>query len=219
MDYAAMAVKISLEPRCIRVLSQQASRGSSYTFVENLPMEDDSHSIFAQHQNENPGDKVHYKAQEIGWSLQIPISPSAIRNLMDLGCGPVDRRLGLEFLDRFQHARRGDYQTQERLGPVGGQGAYGTNRDVFEVAKVLFAHGFSVPLVPDKRSEICKANFGHLFRPHFGADGVAELSEIRRRLQEQISWTSRLTRAFGVARTSQVELLAWLFNGRWLGKF
>ncbi|KAK8102968.1 hypothetical protein PG984_016114 [Apiospora sp. TS-2023a] len=51
----------------------------------------------------------------------VPISPSTVRTLLELGCDPRDQNLGLAFLDRFQKAHWGDSKTIVGVTQVGGK--------------------------------------------------------------------------------------------------
>lgn len=50
----------------------------------------------------------------------VPIRPSTIRALLELGCDQRDQKLGLAFLDRFQKAHWGDSKTIVGVTQVGG---------------------------------------------------------------------------------------------------
>ncbi|KAK8877679.1 hypothetical protein PGQ11_002625 [Apiospora arundinis] len=178
-DHGTLALVIALEPRCILCLPKYSGNDSSFQILRDRLLDDVVSS---------------------DGSFPIPISAATIQTLLDVGAGPLDRKLGLAFLHRFQQWRAWDFKTMAELTRVVAlaDSVYLSNQHVLEVTKVLFKHGgLSVPMVPDEESGICKANFGTLFRPLFGVDGVAELSEIRRRLQEEVSWVNRLSRAFG----------------------
>ncbi|KAK8005678.1 hypothetical protein PG990_011715 [Apiospora arundinis] len=178
-DHGTLALVIALEPRCILCLPKYSGNNSSFQILRDRLLDD---------------------AVSSDGSFPIPISAATIQTLLDVGAGPLDRKLGLAFLHRFQQWRAWDFKTMAELTRVVAlaDSVYLSNQHVLEVTKVLFKHGgLSVPMVPDEESGICKANFGTLFRPLFGVDGVAELSEIRRRLQEEVSWVNRLSRAFG----------------------
>ncbi|KAK8023927.1 hypothetical protein PG993_011993 [Apiospora rasikravindrae] len=185
-DYEVLTLLLALEPRYLQAVppspSDASSAGPGHVNMQVMAAA-----------AEQPTDSVAAAAK----ILPVPMSPSTVRTLMELGCDPRDQKLGLAFLDRFSKARW-DNKTIVGLTEVGGKAdAYGSNQNVFEVTKVLFEHGLSVPLGPDEEVSLCKANFGSVFRPIFGVEGVAELAEIRRRHQGQVSWTSRLSRAFG----------------------
>ncbi|KAK7946434.1 uncharacterized protein PG986_010755 [Apiospora aurea] len=186
-DYEVLTLLLALEPRCLQAvppsLSDTYSAGPGHKNME----------IMSGPAEQQLTDTVTAAAK----ILPVPMSPSTVRSLMELGCDPRDQKLGLAFLERFSKARW-DNKAVVVLSEVGGKAdVYGSNQNVFEVAKALFEHGLSVPLGPDEEIRLCKANFGSVFRPIFGVDGVAELAEIRRRHQGQVSWTSRLSRAFG----------------------
>ncbi|KAK8070775.1 hypothetical protein PG997_010978 [Apiospora hydei] len=175
-DYEVLTLLLALEPRCLQAVppspSGAPSAGSRHNYMD----------IRAGAAEEQPTGSVTATAK----ILPVPMSPSTVRTLMELGCDPRDQKLGLAFLDRFYKARW-DNKTIVGLTEVGGKAdVYGSNQNVFEVAKVLFEHGLSVPLGPDEEISLCKANFGSVFRPIFGVDGVAELAEIRRRHQGQL---------------------------------
>lgn len=188
-DYEVLTLLLALEPRCLQVLppsseaSARASKRHSYTG-----------SISP---TELSSDPTASPAAATKTTTPVPISPATVGVLLELGCDPRDQKLGLAFLDRFQKAHWGDSKTIVGVTQVGGQAeTYVSNRNVFEVAKLLFAHGLSVPLGPDEEISLCKANFGTVLRPIFGTEGVAELGEIRRRRHGQVGWAERLSRAF-----------------------
>ncbi|KAK8098842.1 uncharacterized protein PG998_012083 [Apiospora kogelbergensis] len=182
LDYGTLALRLALEPRGILALPRSAGNATT-----PLQLAKEHHGSF----NQASGSALS----------PAPIRPSAVRTLLALGCDATDRKLGLAFLERFRQARRWDAKTVLELAQAAGSGerAYLSNRNVFEVTRALFEHGFSIPLAPHAESVLCKANFGVLFRPYFGAEGIAELAGIRRRLQEELSLTRRLTRAFWAA--------------------
>ncbi|KAK7916946.1 hypothetical protein PG985_010554 [Apiospora marii] len=179
-DYEVLALLLALEPRYIQALPPKGSVPMKKLADKGITAEQPVSSF------ENPAK-----------SMSVPISPSTIQTLMELGCDPRDQKLGLLFLERFSSSGW-DSKAMVQITQAGGKSVvYGSNRNAFEVAKVMFQHGLSLPLGPDEEIRVCKVNFGSIFRPIFGADGVAELLEIRRRYQGHVSWTHRLSRAFG----------------------
>ncbi|KAK8073947.1 hypothetical protein PG994_004846 [Apiospora phragmitis] len=90
----------------------------------------------------------------------VPISPSTVRALLELGCDPRDQKLGLAFLHRFQK--------------VSWDKVYVSNRNVFEVARALFEHGLSVPLIPGPDEEISPAR--PTSAPYFGPSSASRAS-------------------------------------------
>ncbi|KAK8067801.1 hypothetical protein PG996_006913 [Apiospora saccharicola] len=190
-DYEVLTLLVALEPRCVQALPPPSSETSARESQRY------SYTGSVSSTAEMPSDPATNPAAARK-TTPVPISPATIRTLLELGCDPRDQKLGLVFLDRFQKAHCGDSKTIVGVTQVGGKAeTYVSNRNVFEVAKCLFEHGLSLPLGPDEEISLCKANFGSVFRPIFGVEGVAELGDIRRRLQGQVGWAGRLSRAFG----------------------
>ncbi|KAK8873453.1 hypothetical protein PGQ11_003967 [Apiospora arundinis] len=197
-DYEVLTLLLALEPRCLQALPPPSAASAATPGPKRQNNYTGSVVVADGEQQPPPGGIIAISTRE--QTTPVPIRPATVQALLELGCDPRDQKLGLLFLARFQKARW-DSQTIVGLTRVGGKAdVYVSNRNVFAVARLLFEHGLSVPLGPDEECGLCKANFASVFRPLFGADGVAELAEIRRQLQGQVSWARRFSRAFGMFR-------------------